>query len=215
VYAFAPDDVWFVDQSSPARFDGSAWTYVSDLCDAAYGSNMTRFRRDPDGKVWGVNPIMAVQFSLTSKTCTQVIRADKDHVDDDALLDVAWTEDGEMWGISRLGRLFHRQGDSLVQEAMPAIDFIPDAGAPSGVGRRLIADTLFAMAGNKLRYLLTDTAVYVAEQGPAKGKLVTVDVAAGALDPTIEDMAAIGPLWIAQGTHSFIALQGGVMRRDR
>jgi hypothetical protein len=145
----------------------------------------------------------------------QVIRADKDHVEDDPLLDVAWTEDGEMWGVSRLGRLFHREGDNFVQKAMPAIDFIPDAGAPSGVGRRLQADTLFAMTGNKLRYVLTDTALYVAEHGPTKGKLVTVDVAGGAVDPTIEDMPAIGPLWIARGTTTFMALPGGVMRRDR
>jgi hypothetical protein len=209
--AFAPDDLWQGELSAARHWDGTAWVSVSTDCAAGYGSEAGHFVKAPDGKVWGVSSRTAFELDTAAGTCKVVVRPG-DPDSNDPLVDLAWTDGGQLWAISRRGLLYRRASDMFELAAMPGVDPLPDGGA-FDASKTFLVETLWALPGNKLRYLL-GLPYYGVRDGFATGRLVTVDVGGSTPSASFIDVPVSGPLWVSPDAHTFVAFAGGVLRRE-
>lgn len=215
VFGFAPDDIWLIRQDATgSHFDGTAWEHAYNLCMPGYSGRLSRMRQAPDGSIWAVSEYEAVQFALPSRDCTIISLSEGDRAvsSSDPLADLAWTEDGQLWAITSIGRLFRRDGETLVADATPDIDIIP--GPSTDFTKLPRVHDLFAIPGNKLRYLRTNDWLMSGEQRHlATSVLLTVDATNTSAEPEIEELPVWGPLWSLDDARTFVAFPGGVLSR--
>lgn len=181
--------VWSRDASTVYNYGGSTWADISKYC-PQLAHHPTRMRQGAARSVWVITDDGLAELDIMKLTCSI-------HAFSGELADVAWTQSGALWGISRSGELGQWQGATWT----PRKTVLP-AGSLDHV------QELLAGAGEKLWVTLT-------RDDPGSGNAssaIELDVSG---DVTVsEPIAAPGAGRIfASGDVLYEAVPGGVLRR--